>query len=80
MTKNIGFNHAAFWEWAEKQSVPVYVSEYDYHGKNPDAWECVWEKSVLSRRSINADGKRNIRTERLYWNRVMAGNKRLEAA
>ena len=34
-----GFNHEAFYNWAEEQSVPVYISEYNMPS---DRFECVW--------------------------------------
>lgn len=64
------FNHSAFWEWAETQKVPVYVSEYNYWGKHPEKWEIVWQKEKLSLRTINKEGKRNKRIEKVFWNKI----------
>lgn len=62
------FNHKEFWEWAEEQTQPVYVSEYNYTGSNPERWQTVYTKDKISLRCIK-NGKRNINTEKVFWNK-----------
>jgi len=59
----LNFNHNKFWEWCinkGKEGHTVFVSEY----KAPDAFECVWEKTVPSSLTKNTGGK--IATEKLF--------------
>lgn len=63
------FDHKEFWEWAEKQTQPVYVSEYNYTGENPEKWKIVYEKEKVSLRTMNK-GKRNINIEKVFWNKI----------
>jgi site-specific DNA-adenine methylase len=63
------FDHKSFWKWAEKQNQPIYVSEYNYTGDNLDKWKVVYEKEKISLR-ICKDGKRNIRVEKVFWNKI----------
>lgn len=61
--KSGAFDHAVFWDWAEKLSPTrrVFVSEYTA----PDNWECIWEKETPSSLDRGARGdKRNV--ERLF--------------
>ncbi|MDF1498777.1 MAG: hypothetical protein P1P85_05520, partial [Patescibacteria group bacterium] len=62
-----------FLEWAEKQTVPVYVSEYSYNGSHPEKWQTVYEKEKISLRTMNK-GKRNINTEMVFWNKIKLTN------
>jgi hypothetical protein len=62
------FDHKTFWEWAENQTHPIYVSEYSYSGNHPEKWETVYEKEKISLRQ-SSDGKRNRNIEKLFWNR-----------
>ncbi len=68
-TKN-GFNHKEFWEWAEKQPYPVYVSEYSYSGDNPEKWQVVYEKEKINLRTRKSDGTRIINIEKVFWNKL----------
>lgn len=63
------FNHAEFWEWAERQTEPTFVSEYNYHGKHPEKWKTVYAKEKISLRQ-STNGKRNINIEKLFWNKI----------
>lgn len=57
-----GFDHARFYEWAKRQTVPLFISEYSM----PEAdFVCVAEtqKRVLS---TGADGNGQTATERLF--------------
>jgi site-specific DNA-adenine methylase len=65
------FNHKEFWEWAEKQTEPVYVSEYNYIGEHPEKWQVVYAKDKISLRSMK-NGKRNINTEKVFWNKLLS--------
>lgn len=60
--KSGAFDHAVFWDWAERLSHGrrVFVSEYTA----PDNWTCVWEKDVASSLTKDTGSKRNV--ERLF--------------
>jgi len=60
--KSGSFDHAVFWDWAEKLSHGrrVFVSEYTA----PDNWTCIWERDVASSLTKDTGSKRNV--ERLF--------------
>lgn len=60
--KSGDFDHAVFWDWAEKLSHGrrVFVSEYTA----PDGWECVWQKEVTNSLTKDTGAKRGV--ERLF--------------
>lgn len=45
---NTDFDHEAFYDWVEAQTVPVYISEYSMP---QDRFLCVWRKKTQSRLS-----------------------------
>ena len=66
---SMGFNHKAFWAWAEDlaaQGVHVYVFEYNA----PEGWTCVWEKEQRIQVDANKTNKQT-RMERLWTPRSM---------
>lgn len=63
------FNHKEFWEWAESQTNPVFVSEYNYTGEFPEKWKVVYEEEKISLRTTK-NGKRLVRIEKVFWNKV----------
>lgn len=55
-----GFDHEAFYDWAEKQEHPVYISSYDMPKKR---FKCIWEQTTNS--ILNADRPKRA-VERLF--------------
>ena len=49
-----GFNHEAFYNWAENQKVPVYISEYNMPS---DRFECVWSTPKRQLSTSKGTGK-----------------------
>lgn len=60
------FDHDAFFEWALRQDVPVYVSEYEM----PDDFVCISEFNRVSTFSATNNAKREI--ERVFVQRRFA--------
>lgn len=60
--KSGGFDHVAFWDWAERMSAGrrLFVSEYDA----PKNWNCVWQREAPSSLTKDTGEKRAI--ERLF--------------
>lgn len=60
--KSGGFDHATFWEWAERLSATrrVFVSEYSA----PGGWDCVWEREANSSLTKDTGSKRAV--EKLF--------------
>ncbi|MBC5648492.1 DNA adenine methylase [Christensenella tenuis] len=56
-----GFDHNAFFDWAARQTRPVYISSYQIED---DRFKCVWEKQ--KRCLCQASGGGKIMTERIY--------------
>ena len=54
------FDSDALYAWIEKQTVPVYISEYEMP---EDRFECIWETKINS--TLNAD-RPTESTERLF--------------
>ena len=54
------FDSDALYSWIEKQTVPVYISEYEMP---EDRFECIWETKINS--TLNAD-RPTESTERLF--------------
>ena len=59
-----GFDHQAFFDWAARQRVPVFISSY--HIDDP-RFVCVWERE--KRCLLQAGGGGALRTERIYTQR-----------
>ena len=59
-----GFNHEEFYEWAKKQTQPLFISEYNL---DIEGFSCVWEKEVIVR--ISPNSKNN--DEKIYYNNVV---------
>lgn len=59
-----GFDHEAFYDWAEKQEHPVYISSYDMP---KERFKCIWEQTTNS--ILNADGPKRV-VERLFVPRI----------
>lgn len=55
-----GFDHEAFYDWAEKQEHPVYISSYDMP---KERFKCIWEQTTNS--ILNADRPKRV-VERLF--------------
>ena len=55
-----GFDHKAFYDWAEKQEHPVYISSYDMP---KERFKCIWEQTTNS--MLNADRPKRV-VERLF--------------
>lgn len=55
-----GFDHEAFYDWAEKQEHPVYISSYDMP---KERFKCIWEQTTNS--TLNADRPKRV-VERLF--------------
>lgn len=55
-----GFDHEAFYDWAEKQEHPVYISSYDMP---KERFKCIWEQTTNS--DLNADHPKRV-VERLF--------------
>lgn len=64
----IGFDHAAFYDWAVEtaKSHPVYITEYQI---NDPRFICIGEKARQV--SLNGTGSKGKKVERLY--RVIGG-------
>lgn len=59
-----GFDHEAFYDWAEKQEHPVYISSYDMP---KERFKCIWEQTTNS--MLNADRPKRV-VERLFVPRI----------
>lgn len=59
-----GFDHEAFYDWAEKQEHPVYISSYDMP---KERFKCIWEQTTNS--ILNADRPKRV-VERLFVPRI----------
>lgn len=59
-----GFDHEAFYDWAEKQKHPVYISSYDMP---KERFKCIWEQTTNS--MLNADRPKRV-VERLFVPRI----------
>ena len=59
-----GFDHEAFYDWAEKQEHPVYISSYDMP---KERFKCIWEQTTNS--TLNADRPKRV-VERLFVPRI----------
>lgn len=55
-----GFDHDAFYDWAERQEHPVFISSYEMPGER---FKCIWEYATNS--NLNADGPKRV-VERLF--------------
>lgn len=55
-----GFDHDAFYDWAERQEHPVYISSYDMP---KERFRCIWDCATNS--NLNADGPKRV-VERLF--------------
>ena len=55
-----GFDHDAFYDWAEKQEHPVFISSYEMPRER---FKCIWEYATNS--NLNADGPKRV-VERLF--------------
>ena len=55
-----GFDHEAFYDWAEKQEHPVYISSYEMP---KERFKCIWEMTTNS--MLNADRPKRV-IERLF--------------
>jgi len=60
-----GFDHKTFFNWADDQVNPVFISEYDIPDKR---FTEVW--SIKKRSNINAVKTLNIKIEKLYVNKA----------
>ena len=60
-----GFNHQAFFDWAARQRVPVFISSYQI---DDPRFVCVWERE--KRCLLQAVGGGALRTERIYTQSV----------
>lgn len=56
-----GFDHQAFFDWAARQRVPVFISSYQI---DDPRFVCVWERE--KRCLLQAGGGGALRTERIY--------------
>ena len=59
-----GFDHQAFFDWAARQRVPVFISSYQI---DDPRFVCVWE--MEKRCLLQAGGGGALRTERIYKKR-----------
>ena len=59
-----GFDHEAFYDWAEKQEYPIYISSYDMP---KERFKCIWEQTTNS--MLNADRPKRV-VERLFVPRI----------
>ena len=59
-----GFDHQAFFDWAARQRVPVFISSYQI---DDPRFVCVWERE--KRCLLQAGGGGALRTERIYTQR-----------
>ena len=55
-----GFDHDAFYDWAERQEHPVFISSYEMPRER---FKCIWEYATNS--NLNADGPKRV-VERLF--------------
>ena len=55
-----GFDHDAFYDWAEKQEHPVFISSYEMPRER---FKCIWDCATNS--NLNADGPKRV-VERLF--------------
>ena len=55
-----GFDHDAFYDWAERQEHPVFISSYEMPRER---FKCIWEYATNS--NLNADGPKKV-VERLF--------------
>lgn len=55
-----GFDHEAFYDWAEKQEHPVYISSYEMP---KERFKCIWDCATNS--NLNADRPKRV-IERLF--------------
>ena len=55
-----GFDHDAFYDWAERQEHPVFISSYEMP---KERFRCIWEYATNS--NLNADGPKRV-VERLF--------------
>ena len=58
------FDHEAFYDWAEKQEHPVYISSYEMP---KERFKCIWEMTTNS--ILNADRPKRV-IERLFVPRI----------
>ena len=56
-----GFDYERFYDWACRQSVPVFISEYDMPR---DRFECI--KEIRKRCSLAATNNSRVTTERIF--------------
>lgn len=59
-----GFDHDAFYDWAEKQEHPVYISSYEMP---KERFKCIWDCATNS--NLNADRPKRV-VERLFVPRI----------
>ena len=59
-----GFDHQAFFDWAARQRVPVFISSYQI---DDPRFVCVWERE--KRCLLQAGGGGALKTERIYTQR-----------
>ena len=62
-----GFDHQAFFDWAARQRVPVFISSYQI---DDTRFVCVWERE--KRCQLQAGGGGALRTERIYTQRSVS--------
>ena len=55
-----GFDHDAFYDWAERQEHPVFISSYEMPRER---FRCIWDCATNS--NLNADGPKRV-VERLF--------------
>lgn len=55
-----GFDHDAFYDWAERQEHPVFISSYEMP---KERFRCIWDCATNS--NLNADGPKRV-VERLF--------------
>ena len=55
-----GFDHDAFYDWAERQEHPVFISSYEMPRER---FKCIWDCATNS--NLNADGPKKV-MERLF--------------
>lgn len=55
----VGFDHAAFYEWAQRQTQPIYISEYDM----PPPFVCIAAKERIS--TASSDNRARY-TEKIF--------------
>lgn len=58
--KEGGFNHEAFYDWANEINIPVYISEYDTPFKELHAFK--------HRSSLSATNNKKQTIEKIFWN------------